>query len=122
MKKPFSLSAALLIAACSGDAGEPQPQATEGAERIDCAIGEGSQFGSDCLVEEVMEGETNLLIVRHPDGGFRRFEQLNDGRGLAAFDGADEAQTSFADGVLEVTVGADRYRFKAKARGDAAGE
>ncbi|MCP5396408.1 MAG: hypothetical protein H6918_06705 [Sphingomonadaceae bacterium] len=118
----LALLPGLLVAACSsGPEPEPQPQATEGAEQIDCAIGPGSEFGSQCLIEEVMEGETKLLVVRHPDGGFRRFEQLDDGRGLAVVDGADEAQTSYDDGVLEVTVGGDRYRFKAKAR-DAAGE
>ena len=56
-----------------------------------------------------------ILTVRHPDGGFRRFEQVDDGRGLVIVDGADEARIEFANDVLEVTVATDRYRFRAAA-------
>lgn len=114
-----------VLAACS--AGEEQPQASEGAERIECAIGPGGEFGPDCLVETAESDGAQLLVVRHPDGGFRRFEKLDDGRGLRVMDGSDEAQLQFADGVLEVTVGSDAYRFPANpitsdASGDAASE
>ena len=115
-----SLGAVLVLAACSGAV---QPQAAEGAQRIECAIGEGAEFARDCLVErQGREGET-LLIVRHPDGGYRRFVQLSDGRGLAAADGADEASATLGDGILEVTVAEEKYRFPAQemnsnARGD----
>lgn len=96
---------------CSADA--EQPQAVPGAERIDCALGKGAEFAADCLVERSEAGDTRILTVRHPDGGFRRFEQVADGRGLVIVDGADGAALIFADDLLEVTVAADRYRFPA---------
>jgi len=53
------------------------------------------------------------LVVRHPDGAFRRFKVLKDGRGVAVADGADQAETTLSGEVLEVQVGSDRYRFPA---------
>lgn len=103
----------LSLGACSGDA-PVQAQADEGAQRIDCAIGPGAEFGPDCLVERVQIEGATVLTVRHPDGGFRRFEQLADGLGLAIYDGADGAELTLAGDVLEVRVAGDRYRFPAR--------
>lgn len=111
MRRLAIIAACAALTACSS--GEEQPQAAEGAERIDCAIGPGGEFGPDCLVETAESDGAALLIVRHPDGGFRRFEKLDDGRGLRVMDGSDEARLKFADGILEVTVGTDAYRFPA---------
>lgn len=107
-------SALILLLACAGcSAGGEQPQAEAGAQRIDCALGEGAQFAADCLVERSDVEDTSIVTVRHPDGGFRRFEQVGDGRGLIIIDGADEATLDYAGDVLEVTVAGDRYRFPA---------
>jgi hypothetical protein len=55
-----------------------------------------------------------ILTLRHPDGGFRRFRIVTDGRGLAPADGAEKAKiTLIADKRIEVTVGEDRYRLPA---------
>ncbi len=107
-------SALILLIAVSGcSAGAEQSQAAPGAERIECALGEGAEFAPDCLVERsAVEGE-RVLTVRHPDGGFRRFDQVDDGRGLVIADGADQAKLTFAGDMLEVTVATDRYRFPA---------
>lgn len=111
-------SALILVLASSGcSAGAEQPQAAAGAQRIECALGEGAEFADDCLVERSASGDTRVVTVRHPDGGFRRFEQVDDGRGLTIADGADEAVTSLAGDVLEITVGQDRYLFPATATG-----
>lgn len=103
----------LLLASTGCSAGAEQPQAEPGAERIECALGEGTEFAADCLVERSAVGDTRVLTVRHPDGGIRRFEQVDDGRGLIVADGADEAKLNFADEVLEISVANDRYRFPA---------
>lgn len=101
-------------AACSKDV--DQPQAEEGAPTIECSLGEGSDFGPDCMVErEEIDGQT-VLTVRHPDGGFRRFVQLNDGQGLAELDGADEVNRSLDGSTLVIEVGQDSYRFDANVR------
>lgn len=95
---------------------EVQAQAERGAETIECAIGPGSEYGPDCLVERVREGDSRILVVRHPDGGFRRLELLPDGGGVTAFDGADRVEQSFQGNMLAVAVGGDRYRFPARDR------
>ena len=103
-----SLAAVLTLAACGGAV---QPQAAEGAQRIECAIGAGAEFAPDCLVERELRDGKTLLVMRHPDGGFRRFEQRSDGSGLTAADGADEATATLERGMLEVRVADERYRF-----------
>lgn len=115
MRLIVSIGAVGMLAACSPDV--DQPQADAGAQTIDCALGEGSEFGPDCLVERNQVDGRTILTVRHPDGGFRRFEQVADGRGLIETDGADEATRSLDDSVLEIGVGQDRYRFDAAVQG-----
>ncbi|MGB7374473.1 hypothetical protein [Pontixanthobacter sp.] len=107
------------LAACSGPPPE-QPQAEEGSDAIECALGEGSEFGADCLVERSEVDGQKVLTIRHPDGGFRRFEQLTDGRGLAEMDGADTVSRSLEDGTLLISIGPDRYRFPAAVKADPA--
>ena len=101
------------LVACSQ--GEAQPQAAEGARRIECTQGEGGQFGPDCLVEKVAGEEGPEFVVRHPNGAFRRFRIAQDHQGMIAIDGADEAVSALRGQppVMEVTVGPDRYRFPA---------
>ena len=88
-------------------------EVVDGEERIDCALRGAGQFARECAVERARQDATLYLVVRHPDGAFRRFEVLRDGRGLAAADGAEEAETRLSGAILEVTVGKDRYRFPA---------
>ena len=117
--KAAPLLAVLLLAACSGpdpsDTATPAPKQTAAVadDTIECAIGGAAYFERVCKVEETESGGSKILVVRHPDGGFRRFEVLTDGHGLATADGAEEAETSVVDGRLEVAVGSDRYRFPA---------
>lgn len=110
------LALAFALSACSRSS-EPPPVA-EGAEHIDCALNGAPTFEKLCAVDRALQGRVLTLIVRHPDGAFRRFVVLDDGRGLAAADGAEEAVTSYADGVAEVSIGGDRYRFPAKRKDD----
>jgi hypothetical protein len=104
----------LLFAGACSDA-PAQPQAAPGAVRVECALGEGSQFGPDCLIEKVAGEQGSEFVVRHPDGGFRRFRIAEDRSGMVALDGADTAVNELVGEpkVLQVTVGADRYRFPA---------
>ena len=105
--------ALLALVACSQ--GEAQPQANDGALRIECAQGEGSTFGPDCLVEKVVGEEGPEFVVRHQNGAFRRFRIAQDRHGMIAVDGADEAVSTVSGEppVMEVAVGPDRYRFPA---------
>lgn len=110
-----AVACTLMVVACSG--GETQPQADDGAKRIACAIGEGSDFSDNCLVERDKNEDGKFLTVRHPDGGFQRFEQVADGRGLVSADGMEDAALQLVDGMLQVDVGQNRYRFPARITG-----
>ena len=89
----------LALAGCS----DVQKQADEGAVTIDCAVGPGAEMGADCMVERAGDG----LVIRHPDGGFRRLNVID----LRAADGSDPAQVASDGTMVEVRVAGDRYRW-----------
>ena len=105
----FALAAlgALLLAAC---AGEPEAEAVAG-QKVECAIGGAADFAPDCTME-LHEGEDGRsAILRHPDGGFRRFQLGVPGQGLITADGMEPAEVVTGEGMVEVRVGSDRYRL-----------
>ena len=108
----------LSLSACSkgSDAGRD----TAGA-MIQCAVGEAQHFAPVCTLERTRDKAGDVLIVRHPNGGFRRFTVLPEGKGLASADGADVAVQQLSGDLLEVRVGADRYRFPIVAKTPDAG-
>lgn len=116
---------ALLCAAtaCSGPAPSESESLTGGDEtRVTCALGDEVEFTQKCDVERVQNGDQQGLVMRHPDGGFRRFDIVTDGRGLVAADGAEQAVvTPLANGTIELSVGQDRYRLPATIKSSANG-
>ncbi len=113
--RPFlvamSLTVPLLVAGCGRPKGDPEPD----MRVIDCAIGFGGTLTRQCQVEQAGA----LLIVHEPGGAFRRFRKVGDGRGVVAADGMEPAHVAWVgDGLLEVTVGPDRYRFPASVKPD----
>ncbi|WP_054108250.1 hypothetical protein [Novosphingobium sp. AAP83] len=114
MRKGLALSFLAALTACS--AGEETPK----GRGIDCALGGSDKFLPECFVKDSRVGERRFLTVRNKTGAFRRLEMVDDGRGVIAADGADEAVAKWsAEGVLEVAVGGDRYRFPARMKSDA---
>lgn len=106
----------LLLAACSGQSTPAEPESLTGVDesRVSCALAGEAEFIAQCDVERVQNGDKRELVIRHPDGGFRRFTIVTDGRGLVAADGAEEAVvTPLADGRIQLSVGTDRYRIPA---------
>ncbi|WP_156842396.1 hypothetical protein [Novosphingobium aquimarinum] len=103
-----------LLAACSS--GDTPPPVAEGEEHVACAVGGETEMKEVCAVERSEADGKLTLVVRHPDGAFRRFDVLTDGRGLAVSDGAEEAVTRLEDGKFAVTVGEDRYLFPMTAK------
>jgi len=105
----------LLLAACQ--AREESEQGAQASAQpandnaIECALDGASEFKRACEVEKGEVDGAKVLTVRHPDGGFRRFDVLTDGHGLAVADGADEAKLTVEGDILAVTVDNDRYRF-----------
>ena len=111
MSTRTSSAAALLLvlAACAPDAAVSA--SADGEDLIACALAGAASFARACAVERSRSDEGTLLVIRHPDGGFRRFVATTDRLGIAPADGAEPATLVFRDQDIEVAVGADRYRI-----------
>lgn len=106
----FSL---LLAAACRQTPTTPFGEKLSLEAEMECALGADGAWSKDCTLER----SGSLLTIRHPDGGFRRFNILPDGRGLEAADGSERAAIQIIDkGGIEVRVGGDRYRLPARVK------
>jgi hypothetical protein len=100
-----------LLAACDGPPAVPAAQ-----ERIDCAVDGAAAFERACTVERT-PGPELVLTLRSPSGSFRRVTVTNDGRGVAAADGAEPAAVAVVgENLIEVSIGFDRYRLPARVR------
>ncbi|MFN3620242.1 hypothetical protein [Sphingorhabdus sp.] len=111
------------LAGCGGDSdasdgtgsGNTERDAADG--KIECALAGSDHFERLCSTEQIAANGATILVLRHPDGGFRRFNVLTDGRGLAAADGFDETRISVLEGsMIELSSGDDRYRLPAQIR------
>ncbi len=98
--------------------GSPSGAVTAGASEaahntIPCALAGAKGFDQQCTVEQASEMGEQVLVIRHPDGGFRRFRAAKGKREPVAADGADQAVIVHTPTTVEVTVAQDRYRFPA---------
>jgi len=116
---PFFALPPLLLAGCHGRTlGNEATHNEAGVAHIPCALGGSPIFRTSCTVERRQTGDGLMLVIHHPDGGFRRLLVTTDGRGVVTADGAEEAQVSVVDpGTIEVAVGDDRYRLPATVKG-----
>jgi len=85
---------------------------------VSCAVNGAGAFATTCTAERVLVDGVPVLVIRHADGGFRRFDVLAGGT-VAEADGALRATVLRTGTTLDVTIGADRYRFDAALLGDA---
>jgi hypothetical protein len=101
-----------VLAACSRQesAGEAPDASREPSAAVECAVNGALGFTPDCTAERLSVDGTPVLVVRHADGGFRRFEVMPEGR-LVAADGTLEPAVLRSGDWLEVTIGSDRYRL-----------
>lgn len=105
------LVACLLTTACKQTPTTPFGEEVKPDAQLECAIGADGAWSKDCALER----DGDLLTIRHPDGGFRRFRILSDGRGLEAADGSEQAAIQIVDqGRIEARIGGDRYRLPAQ--------
>jgi hypothetical protein len=114
-------SLCLAPSACGGGDAEDMPKAAKG-DRVECALAGNTAFYRNCRTERVSGPEGQLLVMRHPDGGFRRFKILTDGRGLVPADGFDPdfKLSVMGDGMIEVRSVDDIYRLPAAISGEKA--
>lgn len=100
----------LLLAACGG------PPDTRTEERVECAVDGAADFAPVCTIERTA-GRDALFTIRSPSGSFRRLVATRDGRGVMAADGAEAANVRvIGRDLIEVSIGADRYRLPARVR------
>jgi hypothetical protein len=111
----FAAGLALLLAACS-----PSASTTRQGDLVACALGGATRFSHDCSVERSEQNGDPVLVVHHPDGGFRRFALLDGGRSVGVADGAQALAVAGNGEWVDVAVDDDRYRFPAKMLSDAA--
>lgn len=105
-----------LLAACSkGEAGgsDAAPPEAIADAKVPCALAGAKDFAPVCTLEQTKRDGAELWIVRHPDGGFRQFQIIENGTRIAAADGAFEVVAARVGSDLEVRVADDRYRFPA---------
>ena len=108
MRISSALASLLLVAAC---ADEPDSLTFAEKDSVACALSGANGFDSRCGIERVAGEGGPELILRHPDGGFRRFAVDRDAGAIVAADGAQVAQAQLDAETLELSVGDDRYRL-----------
>lgn len=110
--------ATLCLAACgSAEPGVPTDGGGAPDDRIECRVGNMSDFEPVCSGESADSADGRVLTLRFPSGGFRRLLVTRDGRGVVAADGAERAHvTIIAGDRIEVEIGGDRFRLPARMR------
>ena len=130
MSTPISKYAAVTLllaslAGCGRDGSVPIAQAEKDAGdqaardgMIACALAGADTFERTCTTEQIAAPDSKMLVIRHADGGFRRFTILTDGRGLAPADGFDETRIRvLGANRIELSSGDDKYRLPAQIKG-----
>lgn len=106
------LAAALLVlSGCGQSADNARAKVDPKApDTVPCQLAGAAQAQPICRSE--IAGD--LLTIRHPDGGFRRFRIVTDGHGLVAADGAEPARVTITtQNRIAVVAGGDRYDLPA---------
>ncbi|MBP8232444.1 MAG: hypothetical protein KAY22_09075 [Rhizorhabdus sp.] len=111
----LSISAGLFLASamagCSGGSDKLPP----GTTRVECRPVGGAPLEAACTIERMKSEDGTVLVVRSPDGGFRRLLLVRDGRGVVAADGAEPVVVGPAGpSHISVTVGGMQYRLPAR--------
>ena len=126
MRALAALASVWLLAGCdsapdNGTLAEAEARGSREAAangRIECALEGAKLFDRTCTVEEMSGADGTVLIVGKPAVGYRRLQVTTDGRGLIAADGSQPATVAIiGEGLIEVAVGADRYRLPANTGG-----
>jgi hypothetical protein len=116
MRRLFLLLPLALLVSCSSRSavesnGAAAPSPGEPDNRIECRPAFDTAFTHSCTVETA----DRIITIRKADGGFRRLRMTDDGTGVAAADGAEQAHVSLLpDRRIEVEIGGDRFRLPAR--------
>lgn len=87
-------------------------------EKIDCALGEGANWTSNCTLEPI---DQDMFVIHHPDGPSYRFRFTDRARSAVIADGAEPTielrleRPSYGSGnnraVVQFSSQGFRYRF-----------
>lgn len=101
----------LLLAACGQKQDEPAP----GLAKVECRLSGAKDFAELCTTEKMGSPEGRVIVARAPDGSFRRFLVVSDGRGVVAADGAEPVTvTPAGKDHIDVAAGDMVWRLPAK--------
>ena len=113
----FMIATVAAMTGCDSGGGSGGEVSAGEDGKINCRIGAATSFARVCTIERVQGQAGTILIIRKPDGGFRRLLVTTDGRGVVAADGAEPARvTVTGDGRIDVSVGGDHFRLPATVR------
>lgn len=122
----FLFAALAALAGCSEEgaaggaaAARSQDAAGQADDGIACALDGAKDFTRSCTRQIARSEEGEIWLIRHPDGGFRRFVIIDAGTRIATADGAEEVEAERKGANLEVRVGGQRYLFPAGDQPDA---
>ena len=116
----------LLLAGCDSAPDNKKLAETEAKQsrdaanngRIECALEGAKLFDRTCTVQEMSGEGGTILVVGRGDVGYRRLQITTDGRGVVSADGSEQAVvTIIGEGMIEVAIGADKYRLPADTGG-----
>ena len=116
----------LLLAGCDSAPDNKKLAETEAKQsrdaandgRIECALEGAKLFDRTCTVEEISGEGGTVLVVGRADVGYRRLQITTDGRGVVSADGSEQAVVKIiGEGMIEVAIGADKYRLPADTGG-----
>jgi hypothetical protein len=112
---PFLLVLAGLVSACNGVSGEGSEAKLAEMPPVACRMGAGQAFAPQCHAEwREGEGDARILILHHPDGGFRRLLVSGDGKRVNVADGSEALQVANGKaGEVELSVGDVAYQMSA---------
>lgn len=126
---PIALFAATILAGCGNPdsdreessaavaEGRAASAADSGVSSVECALQGSKDFQPACTVERIRGDRGETLVLRAPEGGFRRLLVTSDGRGVVAADGAEPAEvTPTGRDRIEIRIGGDIYRLPATVR------
>ncbi len=68
----------------SGLSADSAETAASGPQAVPCALAGAKQFKDECQFERTSQDGKPAVILRHPDGGFRRLAELDGGKRYAA--------------------------------------
>lgn len=103
-------SALLLLALAACD--EAPDGKGENSVPVACALQGASEFTGECHLVRMGEGEDRAVVMRHPDGGFRKLAPADTPAGLVELDGAQQARSWREGDAIILQIGDDRYRWE----------